>query len=124
MHIRGKYQMVEVVYPDGRAELINKLDWDHGWHTTFVYKEDARPLLPKGTVLITTSLFDNTPHKGNPDPDQWVVAGSRTVDEMSHIWIGITYFENEEDFNQLVRERERRRITSEQKPTATSAANR
>ncbi len=122
MHIRGKYQMVEAVYPDGRSEVINKLNWDHGWHTTFVYKEDARPLLPKGTVLITTSLFDNTPHKGNPDSDQWVVAGSRTVDEMSHIWIGMTYFDNEEDFNQLVREREARRITSAPKANTTSAS--
>lgn len=113
MHLRGKYQMVEVVYPDGRQELINKLNWDHGWHTTFVYKEDARPLLPKGTVLITTSVFDNTPHKGNPDPDQWVVAGSRTVDEMSHIWIGMTYFDNEADFQKLVDERKQKRSTTE-----------
>ena len=109
MHVRGKYQIVEAVYPDGRREVINKLNWDHGWHTTFVYEPNVRPLLPKGTVLITTSMFDNTPHKGNPDPDQWVVAGSRTVDEMSHIWIGMTFFDKEEDFQKLVAEREQLR---------------
>ena len=109
MHLRGKYQMVEAVYPDGRSEVINKLNWDHGWHTTFVYEDHVRPLLPKGTMLILTSVFDNTTdNHHNPDPDQWVVAGSRTVDEMAHIWIGITYFDNEEDFQRLVTERERR----------------
>ena len=75
-------------------------------------------MLPKGTVLILTSFFDNTKREGNPDPDQWVVAGSRTVDEMAHIWIGITYFDNEADFQELVAERNR------VKPTTTVAAGR
>ena len=109
MHQRGQYQMVEAVYPDGRSEIINKLNWDHGWHTTFVYEDHVRPLLPKGTVLLLTSVFDNTANnRHNPDPNQWVVAGSRTVDEMAHIWIGITYFDNEADFERLVKEREGR----------------
>lgn len=65
------------------------------------------PLLPKGTVLIITNVFDNTADNPfNPDPNQWVVRGDRTVDEMSHARIGITYFDNEEDFERLVRERE------------------
>jgi cytochrome c5 len=120
MHVRGKYQIVEAVYPDGHREVINKLNWDHAWHTTFVYEPHARPLLPKGTVLITTSMFDNTPHKGNPDPDQWVVAGSRTVDEMSHIWIGMTFFDKEEDFKKVVAEQQRLR-KPEIKTTAAPA---
>jgi len=120
MHVRGKYQIVEAIYPDGRREVINKLNWDHGWHTTFVYEPNVRPLLPKGTVLITTSMFDNTPHKGNPDPDQWVVAGSRTVDEMSHIWIGMTFFEKEEDFKKLVAEREQLRRSEPKVSTPAS----
>jgi hypothetical protein len=108
MHLRGKYQVVEVVYPDGRYELINKLNWDHAWHTNFVYADNAMPLLPTGTVIILTSVFDNTANnRYNVDPDQWVVAGARTVDEMSHLRLGMTYFENEEDFAELVRERER-----------------
>jgi len=109
MHLRGQYQMVEAVYPNGQSEIINKLNWDHGWHTTFVYEDHVRPLLPKGTVLILTSVFDNTANNHhNPDPDQWVVAGSRTVDEMAHIWIGITYFDDEKDFDRLVNERQGR----------------
>jgi hypothetical protein len=109
MHLRGKYQMVEAIYPDGRWEVINKLNWDHPWHTAFLYEDDAMPLLPKGTVLVLTSLFDNTANNPyNPDPDQWVVAGDRTADEMSHLRFGITYFDNPADFEQLVQEREQR----------------
>ena len=108
MHLRGKYQIIEAIYPDGRWEVINKLNWHHGWQTAFLYEDHVMPLLPKGTVLMVTNVFDNTadnPH--NPDPNQWVVRGDRTVDEMTHARIGITYFDNEEDFERLVRERER-----------------
>jgi hypothetical protein len=128
MHVRGEYQVLEAVYPDGRWEVINKLDWDHGWHTTFIYEDHVAPLLPKGTVLILTSTFDNTEgsYGGyNPDPDQWVVAGSRTVDEMAHMWIGITYFEDEEDFERLVAERERllAELESERDVLSTASAD-
>ncbi len=107
MHLRGKYQIIEAIYPDGRWEVINKLNWHHGWQTAFLYEDHVMPLLPKGTVLMVTNVFDNTadnPH--NPDPNQWVVRGDRTVDEMTHARIGMTYFDNEEDFERLVRERE------------------
>jgi hypothetical protein len=108
MHMRGAYQIVEVVYPDGRYEVINKLNWDHGWHTSFIYEDHVMPLLPKGTTVILTSAFDNTAaNRFNPDPDQWVIGGSRTVDEMMNIRFGITFFPNEEDFAELVAERQR-----------------
>ena len=51
--------------------------------------------------------IDNTadnPH--NPDPDQWVVRGDRTVDSMCHFRMGLTYFETEEEFQAAVDERE------------------
>lgn len=107
MHLRGKHQIVEAVYPDGRWEIINKLDWDHPWHTAFLYEDHAMPLLPKGTVVIVTSVWDNTTaNSHNPDPGQWVVRGDRSVDEMGHIRLGVTYL-SEEDFEELVLERER-----------------
>ena len=107
MHFRGKYQIVEVIYPDGRWETVNKLDWDHGWHTAFLYEDHAMPLLPKGTTIILHSVFDNTAaNRYNPDPDQWVAGGRRSADEMSHLRFGITWYEDEE-FENLVAERER-----------------
>jgi hypothetical protein len=107
MHLRGKYQIIEAIYPDGRWEVISKLNWHHAWQTAFLYEDHVMPLLPKGTVLMVTNVFDNTAdNPNNPDPNQWVVRGDRTVDEMSHARIGITYFDNQEDFERLVRERE------------------
>jgi mono/diheme cytochrome c family protein len=115
MHVRGKNQILEAIYPDGRRELISKLDWDHAWHTAFVYEDDARPLLPRGTVLLITSIFDNTANNPlNPDPNQWVVAGSRTVDEMSHIWVGLTEIEDDAEFQAMVEERERMGVPAAQ----------
>ena len=116
MHFRGKYQIVEVIYPDGRWETINKLNWDHGWHTAFLYEDHAMPLLPKGTTIILHSVFDNTrANRYNPDPDQWVAGGRRSADEMSHLRLGMTYFEDA-DFERLVAERER--ILTERKHQA------
>ena len=107
MHLRGTYQTLEAVYPDGRREIINKVDFQHRWHTAYTYEDWAQPLLPKGTVLITTTWFDNTEQQAsNPDPNQWVVYGQRAVDEMAHMWVGVTYIP-EEDFQAMVRERER-----------------
>jgi hypothetical protein len=66
--------------------------------TTYVYGDDAALLLPKGTILKVTAWHDNTAaKKSNPDPNQWVGWGDRTVDEMAHAWINIVYI-NDEDF--------------------------
>ena len=106
MHLLGAYNVLEVVYPDGRYELINKLDWDQRWHTAFLYEDDAMPLLPKGTTVIITSVFDNTENNlANTDPDQWITGGSRTVDEMFRLRLGMTFYDDEE-FARLVQERE------------------
>ena len=111
MHLRGGYQMMEAIYPDGRREVINKIDWNHLWHTTHIYEDDVQPLLPKGTVIIATSLLDNTAdNPSNPDPDQWVVYGRRSVSEMAHIRFGITWIPDE-DFERMVAEREQRQRT-------------
>ena len=107
MHLRGKYQTLEAIYPDGRREILNKINFQHRWHTTFTYDDWARPLLPKGTVLITTTWFDNTAEStSNPDPNQWVTYGQRTVDDMAHMWVGMTEIPDE-DFEVMVAERER-----------------
>jgi len=108
MHLRGGYQMMEAIYPDGRREVINKIDWNHLWHTTHIYEDDVQPLLPKGTVIISSSLLDNTAdNPSNPDPDQWVVYGRRSVGEMAHIRFRITWIPDE-DCEQMVAEREAR----------------
>lgn len=105
MHLRGAYQSVEVIYPNGRREVLNKINWRHNWHTTHIYQDHVQPLVPKGSVLIFTSLYDNTANNpSNPDPDQWVTFARRSANEMSHVRLGITYFEDD-DFARLVAQR-------------------
>ena len=44
-----------------------------------------------------TAFYDNTKgNKDNPDPDQWVGYGDRTVDEMAHAWMNVVYLSDEE----------------------------
>jgi hypothetical protein len=114
MHLRGKAMMVEAILPTGQRQVLSLVnDFNFNWMTTYVYADDAAPLLPKGTILKVTAWHDNTTaKKSNPDPTQWVGWGDRTVDEMAHAWINIVYLKDE-DFKA---EQDKRRATAS--PTA------
>jgi hypothetical protein len=96
MHLRGKAMMVEALFPNGQKQVISLVsDFNFNWMTTYVYNDDAAPLLPKGTMLKVAAWHDNTTaKKTNPDPNQWVGWGDRTVDEMAHAWINIVYMDD------------------------------
>jgi len=82
---------------------VNK--YNHTWQIAYIYADEVKPILPRGTVLQFTTVFDNTANNPiNPDPNQWVVFGRRGVDEMSHAWVGITYID-EEQYVQAIAER-------------------
>ena len=111
MHMRGKEMSMEAIYPDGRREMLGKVsDYRHIWQLSYQFEEDAKPLLPAGTMLLFTSVFDNSAENPlNPDPNQWVVFGRRGVDEMSHMWVGTTRLEQEEYDTMMTRRQERQR---------------
>ena len=98
MHLRGKAMMVEAILPTGQRQVLSLVSsFNFNWMTTYVYTDDAAPLLPKGTILKVTSWHDNTTaKKTNPDPNQWVGWGDRTVDEMAHAWINIVYIKDDD----------------------------
>ena len=106
MHMRGKAQTLEAIYPDGRREVLSHVgDFQWNWHINYIYDDDVAPLLPAGTTLLVTTWHDNTEdNPNNPDPDQWVGYGDRTVDEMAHVWIDFTYME-QKDFDAEVDKR-------------------
>ena len=112
MHYRGKVQTLEAIYPDGRREVINQTShFSNNWHINYIYDPDSAPVFPKGTVLIVTSIHDNTAgNKSNPDPRQWVIWGDRTVDEMAHLNEQLIYI-TEEDYRRIVDERRKRAST-------------
>lgn len=110
MHMRGKAMSMAAIYPDGRRETLSHVaNFQWNWHINYIYADSAAPVLPKGTTLVFTAWHDNTsanPH--NPDPAQWVGWGDRTVDEMAHAWVDVTYLE-QADYERLVAERKARR---------------
>ena len=77
-------------------------DFNFNWHNSYVYADDAAPLLPKGTIIKVTGWHDNTAaNKNNPDPNVWVGYGDRTVDEMAHAWVNVTYMTDEDYKHEL-----------------------
>jgi len=98
MHLRGKAMLLEAILPDGTTQTISYVDhFNFNWMTNYIYTDDAAPVLPKGTVIHVVAWHDNTTaNQFNPDPNQWVGWGDRTVDEMAHAWVNVTYISQED----------------------------
>jgi hypothetical protein len=105
-HLRGKSMQVEAILPDGSSQIVSYVgNFNFNWMTNYIYADDAAPAFPKGTVIHVTAWYDNTSaNKNNPDPDQWVGYGDRTVDEMAHAWMNVVYLSDQE-YNSLIAER-------------------
>jgi hypothetical protein len=99
MHLRGKSMLLEAILPDGTRRTLSYVDhFNFNWMTNYIYADEAAPVLPKGTIIHVVALHDNTTRNpSNPDPNQWVGWGDRTVDEMAHAWVNVTYI-SEEDY--------------------------
>jgi len=110
LHLRGVAMSMEVFDPTTRRrEVLSQVsNWSAGWNHSHTYEDGFQPLIPAGATIILNAWFDNSaanPH--NPDPDQWVGAGQRTTDEMSHAWIAVTHLDDE-GYQKLIKERAER----------------
>jgi hypothetical protein len=105
-HLRGKAMEVEAILPDGNRQIISYVgNFNFNWMTNYIYADDAAPVFPKGTVIHVSAYYDNTAaNKNNPDPEQWVGYGDRTVDEMAHAWMNVVYLSDAE-YNAILEER-------------------
>jgi len=103
MHLRGKAMLLEALLPDGSKRTLSYVDhFNFNWMTNYIYADDAAPVLPKGTIIHVVAWHDNTAaSRNNPDPEQWVGWGDRTVDEMAHAWVNVTDI-SDEDYSQWV----------------------
>ena len=109
-HLRMNAASLEIFYPEtGRTEQISQVsNWSATWHHSHLYDPDVAPLLPAGAVIVLKQWYDNTSdNPNNPDPDMWVMGGSRTGDEMTHAWLAITHLDDE-GYNRLKDERNER----------------
>jgi hypothetical protein len=98
MHLRGKAMAIEAILPDGSKQQLSYIDhFNFQWMTNYIYADDDAPVLPKGTIVHVTAWHDNTSNNpSNPDPSQWVGWGDRTVDEMAHAWVNVTYISQQD----------------------------
>ncbi len=101
MHIRGKRQCLELIYPNGgssaKTEMVSCTNFNYNWHLNYSYSDDAAPLVPAGTILHVITWHDNSEaNRANPDPKNWVGDGQRTIDEMGFAWIGWYDLTNDE----------------------------
>ncbi len=106
MHMRGKAMSMEAIYPNGNREVLSFVD-NFQWNLqiNYVFDKDSAPLVPKGTMIVTRAWHDNTEaNPYNPDPNQWVGWGDRTVDEMAHNWVDVTYL-GQDEYERMVAER-------------------
>jgi len=110
-HLRGKSMQVEAILPDGSTQIVSYVgNFNFNWMTNYIYADDAAPVFPKGTVIHVTAWYDNTKaNKNNPDSDQWVGYGDRTVDEMAHAWMNVTYL-NDQEYKDLLAERKAKTV--------------
>jgi len=90
MHLRGKSMRIEAFYPDGRSEiLLDVPNYSFSWQTVYYLKKPAA--IAKGTKIVVTAYFDNSPrNRYNPDPTQAVRFGDPTYDDMMIGWINYT----------------------------------
>jgi hypothetical protein len=104
MHMRGKAMTLEAVEESGRGQILGAVEqFDFNWQVAYVYDDAVAPVLPKGTVLHATATYDNTAaNHRNPDPDQWVGFGNRSIDEMFQCHVLVSYL-GEQEYMQLTR---------------------
>jgi hypothetical protein len=130
MHNRGKAMCVEAIYPASaspqaagtvaaalrqtdsavpKVQTLSCVDkYQFAWHIVYLYEEDEQPLLPAGTILHTIGYHNNTTsNRFNPDPDNLITFGQRTIDDMSFAWMS-WYPLSEDDYKQMVKEREQK----------------
>lgn len=90
-HYRGRSSEFEVVYSDGRSEVILSVpNYDFNWQRTY---QLSKPLkVPAGTRLIHRTIYDNSAKNlGNPDPQETVYWGLQSEQEMLYGSVGYSW---------------------------------
>mgnify|MGYP003309479575 FL=1 len=97
LHSSGRRMCVEALHPSGYQETLNCAGYNHNWVKVYHYQDDVAPLLPAGTVIKVTALYDNT--AANPrvaDPRNWKGWGSRSIDDMMFLLSRVIWLTDEE----------------------------
>jgi hypothetical protein len=82
MHFRGKDVRYELTRPNGKREVLLSVPrYNFDWQLVYRFADPI--LVEKGSVLMLTAHFDNSPNNpGNPDPGRAVRWGDKSEEEM------------------------------------------
>ncbi len=98
-HYLAKDMKMIATKPDGTTvPLLYIPDWDFAWQDRYPYKDPF--VLPKGTRIDVTLIYDNTPDNphqpSNPPKEVWWGEGS--FDEMGSMTMQVTAVRAEDEF--------------------------
>ena len=86
MHIRGKRQCLELIYPtsgpSAKTEIVNCANFNYNWHLNYTYTDDAAPLVPAGTILHIDHAGTTTRPATRPTPIRrtgWATVSARST---------------------------------------------
>ena len=91
MHLRGKWMKFEVMYPNGKREVVCSVPrYDFNWQHTYMLDKPRK--LPAGTWVRLSGGFDNSDRNpANPDPKKTVHWGDQSFEEMFLGWYNVTW---------------------------------
>jgi hypothetical protein len=98
MHLTGKAMEMDAILPDGKSEVLSYVDhFNFNWMTNYIYADDSAPVLPRGTIIHITAWLDNTSANPNdPNPNEWVGYGERSIDAMAFAHVNVTYLTDQD----------------------------
>lgn len=108
-HYRGKSSTFEVLYPDGRLEMILSVpNYNFNWQRGYDFVEPMH--LPAGTKLIHRTVYDNSAQNpANPDAEKEITWGLQSWEEM--LYGSFSYSWAEENTDTPIHDRHRARTT-------------
>lgn len=108
MHLRGKSMALRAYYPTGESEtLFDVPHYDFNWQQ--IYEFATPKLLPRGTRVESSAVFDNSVNNpNNPDPKEMVHWGDQSRDEMMLATL-IVQIDPKADLNQLFEKPKKKR---------------
>ncbi|HKE21733.1 MAG TPA: hypothetical protein VKB88_05040 [Bryobacteraceae bacterium] len=82
MHFRGKDVRYELTRPNGKREtLLSVPHYSFDWQLVYRFADPV--LVEKGSILMLTAHFDNSPNNpANPDPSKTIRWGDKSEEEM------------------------------------------
>jgi len=107
-HYIAKEMKATATLPDGTKQPILWIpDWDFNWQDRYTYKSPV--LLPKGTKIVVSLLYDNSAdnHRNPNSPPKRVTWGEESFDEMGAVSLAVQAVRKEDEpvLQQFIAER-------------------